>query len=164
MTLSQLNFYLLKLLQCFLTVFCSNWCWSVIPCVPLLFECHHPGRPLKKKYVYTTNKSINVFTGEDFSPEDTIIFQLKVKCTKNSQAKDTTDPDEMYKDHKGERSCHRSKVIVKLVWNWSEYWYSNLVNFAPMLNQTCYFLLKMFKVVWFYCICAICTCTLQNVL
>lgn len=38
--------------------------------------------------------------GEDFSPEDTIIFQLKVKCTKNSQAKDTTDPDEMYKDHK----------------------------------------------------------------
>ncbi|XP_048733002.2 DNA-directed RNA polymerases I and III subunit RPAC1-like isoform X2 [Ostrea edulis] len=38
--------------------------------------------------------------GEDFSPEDTIIFQLKVKCTKNSQAKDATDPDELYKDHK----------------------------------------------------------------
>ncbi|XP_078313478.1 DNA-directed RNA polymerases I and III subunit RPAC1-like [Crassostrea virginica] len=38
--------------------------------------------------------------GEDFSPEDTIIFQLKVKCTKNPQAKDATDPDEVYKDHK----------------------------------------------------------------
>ncbi|OWF55187.1 DNA-directed RNA polymerases I and III subunit RPAC1-like [Mizuhopecten yessoensis] len=32
--------------------------------------------------------------------EDTIEFQLKVKCTKNSHAKDTTDPDELYKDHK----------------------------------------------------------------
>ncbi|XP_062589109.1 inactive tyrosine-protein kinase 7-like [Saccostrea cucullata] len=38
--------------------------------------------------------------GEEASPEDSIIFQLKVKCTKNSQAKDTTDPDELYKDHK----------------------------------------------------------------
>lgn len=43
-----------------------------------------------------------------------------MKCTKNSQAKDTTDPDEMYKDHKGERSCHRSKghceISMKLKW------------------------------------------------
>ncbi|KAK3092535.1 hypothetical protein FSP39_004078 [Pinctada imbricata] len=32
--------------------------------------------------------------------EDTIEFQLKVKCTKNTHAKDTTDPDDLYKDHK----------------------------------------------------------------
>ncbi|XP_041354186.1 DNA-directed RNA polymerases I and III subunit RPAC1-like [Gigantopelta aegis] len=34
------------------------------------------------------------------SAEDTIEFQLKVKCTKNPQPKDSTRPDEMYKDHK----------------------------------------------------------------
>jgi hypothetical protein len=58
---------------------------------------------------------VNVFSGENFSPEDTIIFQLKVKCTKNSQAKDATDPDELYKDHKGKRSGQRSQsdIIIK---------------------------------------------------
>lgn len=59
-----------------------------------------------------SNHQINVFSGEDFSPEDTIIFQLKVKCTKNSQAKDATDPDELYKDHKGKRSGQSSQVNV----------------------------------------------------
>lgn len=68
---------------------------------------HRPGRPVKNNvYLPPCNNCItgNVFSGEDFSPEDTIIFQLKVKCTKNPQAKDATDPDEVYKDHKGQRS------------------------------------------------------------
>ena len=33
--------------------------------------------------------------------EDTIEFQLKVKCTRNPGVKESTDPDELYKDHKG---------------------------------------------------------------
>ena len=33
--------------------------------------------------------------------EDTIEFQLKVKCTRNPAARDSTDPDELYKDHRG---------------------------------------------------------------
>ncbi|CAH1792168.1 unnamed protein product, partial [Owenia fusiformis] len=37
----------------------------------------------------------------DGSADDTIEFQLKVKCTWNlSASKDSTDPDELYKDHK----------------------------------------------------------------
>ncbi|XP_050406507.1 DNA-directed RNA polymerases I and III subunit RPAC1 [Patella vulgata] len=32
--------------------------------------------------------------------EDTIEFQLKVKCSRNKEAKEATAPDEMYKDHK----------------------------------------------------------------
>ncbi|ESO84453.1 hypothetical protein LOTGIDRAFT_196653 [Lottia gigantea] len=32
--------------------------------------------------------------------EDTIEFHLKVKCSRNKEVKDATDPDEMYKDHK----------------------------------------------------------------
>ncbi|XP_045184889.1 DNA-directed RNA polymerases I and III subunit RPAC1-like [Mercenaria mercenaria] len=32
--------------------------------------------------------------------EDTIQFELKVKCTRNPHVKDATDPDELYKDHK----------------------------------------------------------------
>lgn len=36
----------------------------------------------------------------DGSPEDTVEFELKVKCTKNPQApKDATTPDELYRDH-----------------------------------------------------------------
>jgi hypothetical protein len=31
-----------------------------------------------------------------------LIFNLKVRCSRNSHAsKDTSDPDELYKDHKG---------------------------------------------------------------
>ena len=41
--------------------------------------------------------------------EDTIEFQLKVKCARNTHAKDTTDPDEMYKDNKSEKNC--SEII-----------------------------------------------------
>ncbi|KAL5009296.1 hypothetical protein ScPMuIL_014877 [Solemya velum] len=32
--------------------------------------------------------------------DDTIEFQLQVKCTKHPNAKDATDPDDLYKDHK----------------------------------------------------------------
>lgn len=32
---------------------------------------------------------------------DTLEFQLKVKCTKCLKVADTTDPDDLYKDHKG---------------------------------------------------------------
>ncbi|XP_046351285.2 DNA-directed RNA polymerases I and III subunit RPAC1-like [Haliotis rufescens] len=32
--------------------------------------------------------------------QDTVEFQLKVKCARKPQSKDATDPDEMYKDHK----------------------------------------------------------------
>ncbi|KAL1418963.1 hypothetical protein MTO96_005504 [Rhipicephalus appendiculatus] len=36
----------------------------------------------------------------DGSPEDTVEFELKVRCTKNPQApKDATTPDELYRDH-----------------------------------------------------------------
>ena len=35
--------------------------------------------------------------------QDTIEFQLKVKCSKNPNApKDSSDPDELYRDTKGE--------------------------------------------------------------
>lgn len=33
--------------------------------------------------------------------EDTIQFELKVKCTRNQHVKEATDPDDLYKDHKG---------------------------------------------------------------
>lgn len=36
---------------------------------------------------------------EEGTPSDTIVFDLKVKCTKNPTA-DTTDPDDLYKNHK----------------------------------------------------------------
>ena len=40
---------------------------------------------------------------ENGTPEDTLEFQLKIKCTKNPNApKDATDPDELYKNTKGE--------------------------------------------------------------
>ena len=37
----------------------------------------------------------------DPTEEDTIQFELKVRCTRNLHVKDATDPDELYKDHKG---------------------------------------------------------------
>ncbi|XP_066282572.1 DNA-directed RNA polymerases I and III subunit RPAC1-like isoform X2 [Branchiostoma lanceolatum] len=38
---------------------------------------------------------------DEGTAEDTIEFHLNVKCTRNTQApKDSTDPDEIYKDHK----------------------------------------------------------------
>ena len=46
---------------------------------------------------------LNLCIGEaEGAAEDTIEFQLKVKCTRNPAAKDSTDPEEMYKDHIGE--------------------------------------------------------------
>jgi DNA-directed RNA polymerase I and III subunit RPAC1 len=46
------------------------------------------------------------FTGsENGSPEDTLVFQLKVKCTKNKNAsKHATDPDELYINHKSKNN------------------------------------------------------------
>lgn len=39
---------------------------------------------------------------EEGTEMDTIEFQLKVKCTRNTHAsKDASDPDELFKDHKG---------------------------------------------------------------
>ena len=36
--------------------------------------------------------------------EDTLEFELKVRCRKNPHApKDASDPDELYLDHKGNR-------------------------------------------------------------
>ena len=32
--------------------------------------------------------------------EDTVEFQLKVRCTRNPGARESTDPDDLYKDHK----------------------------------------------------------------
>ena len=47
--------------------------------------------------------SVLVFPGDETgTAEDTIEFQLKVKCTKNPNAsKDATDPDELYRNAKG---------------------------------------------------------------
>lgn len=38
---------------------------------------------------------------DEGTEEDTLEFRLKVRCTKNTAAKDSTDPDQMYRDHKG---------------------------------------------------------------
>ena len=39
------------------------------------------------------------------TPEDTLEFELKVKCRKNpNAAKDATDPHELYLDHNGQSS------------------------------------------------------------
>ncbi|KAK7103479.1 DNA-directed RNA polymerases I and III subunit RPAC1-like [Littorina saxatilis] len=37
---------------------------------------------------------------DEGTEEDTLEFRLKVKCTKNPAARDSTDPDQMYRDHK----------------------------------------------------------------
>ena len=37
------------------------------------------------------------------TPEDTLVFELKVKCKRNPHAaKDAMDPDDLYIDHKGD--------------------------------------------------------------
>ena len=49
--------------------------------------------------------SLLLITGDDEAHCNTVIeFELKVKCTKNPKApKDTTDPDELYLNSKGEK-------------------------------------------------------------
>ena len=44
-----------------------------------------------------------VITGQnDETADDTLVFELKVKCKKNpSAAKDATDPSELYVNHRG---------------------------------------------------------------
>ena len=44
-----------------------------------------------------------MFTGDnEGTAEDTLEFELKVRCRRNtSAAKDVTDPDELYLHHKG---------------------------------------------------------------
>jgi len=50
----------------------------------------------------------------DATPEDTLVFELKVRCRKNPQAsRDATDPSDLYIDHNSELSSY--KIIVKLV-------------------------------------------------
>lgn len=44
---------------------------------------------------------IFILADAEGTAEDTIEFQLKVKCTRDPTAKESTDPDELYKDHKG---------------------------------------------------------------
>ena len=58
--------------------------------------------------------SVLVFPGDETgTAEDTIEFQLKVKCTKNPNAsKDATDPDELYRNAKGS-SCINTVCPVK---------------------------------------------------
>ena len=51
---------------------------------------------------------------ENGSPEDTLEFQLKIKCTKNPSApKDATDPDELYKNTKGMLQYETSMNCIK---------------------------------------------------
>lgn len=46
---------------------------------------------------------LHVPDNEDGTPEDTLVFELKVKCTRNHSApKHATDPDDLYVNHKGE--------------------------------------------------------------
>jgi hypothetical protein len=66
-----------------------------------------------------------MFTGEskvedptlDATAEDTIVFELKVKCRKNPQAgKDVTDPEEKYIDSKGMPNSYKFvKLYVKAI-------------------------------------------------
>lgn len=42
---------------------------------------------------------------EEGTPEDTLVFELKVKCTMNKNATEhATDPDELFINHKGLQS------------------------------------------------------------
>jgi len=52
-----------------------------------------------------TNPAASPCTGEEEGTEiDTLQFRLQVRCTRNpSAAKDSSDPNELYVNHKGER-------------------------------------------------------------
>ena len=52
-----------------------------------------------------------MFTGDnEGTAEDTLEFELKVRCRRNtSAAKDVTDPDELYLHHKG-KGVNEGKV------------------------------------------------------
>jgi hypothetical protein len=63
--------------------------------------------------VYISLVHLNFLGDEDGTEQDTLEFQLKVKCTWNTNAaKDSTNPDDIYKDHKSEFPCYVS-VLVK---------------------------------------------------
>lgn len=63
--------------------------------------------------VYIILVYLNFSGDEDGTEQDTLEFQLKVKCTWNTNApKDSTNPDDIYKDHKSECLCYVS-VLVK---------------------------------------------------
>ena len=40
---------------------------------------------------------------EEPTSEDTLKFTLNIKCTKNNVSSDVTDPDRLYKNHRGTR-------------------------------------------------------------
>lgn len=48
---------------------------------------------------------LTVYTGEEEGTEiDTLQFRLQVRCTRNpNAAKDSSDPNELYVNHKGEQ-------------------------------------------------------------
>jgi len=53
---------------------------------------------------------------EDGTDQDTLEFQLKVKCTWNPNApKDSTNPDDLYKDHKGKCSSSVSIIVLRMI-------------------------------------------------
>jgi hypothetical protein len=55
---------------------------------------------------------LNFLGDEDGTEQDTLEFQLKVKCTWNINApKDSTNPDDIYKDHKSECLCYVSVPV-----------------------------------------------------
>lgn len=57
---------------------------------------------------------LNFLGDEDGTDQDTLEFQLKVKCTWNSNApKDSTNPDDLYKDHKSKCCCCVSIIVLQ---------------------------------------------------
>jgi DNA-directed RNA polymerase I and III subunit RPAC1 len=50
---------------------------------------------------------------EDGTEQDTLEFQLKVKCSWNPNAlKDSTNPEDLYKDHKGKLHCCTGIILL----------------------------------------------------
>jgi hypothetical protein len=62
---------------------------------------------------YKTFLCLNFLGDEDGTDQDTLEFQLKVKCTWNPNApKDSTNLDDLYKDHKSKCTCYVSIIVL----------------------------------------------------
>jgi hypothetical protein len=70
--------------------------------------------------VYIIVICLNFLGDEDGTEQDTLEFQLKIKCTWNTNApKDSTNPDDIYKDHKSECPCYVGVLIKRTSLNLS---------------------------------------------
>lgn len=58
-----------------------------------------------------------IFLGDtNGTPEDTLKFELKIKCTWNpSRTKEMTKPEDLYRDFKGKKDIYKWSVCTMII-------------------------------------------------